>query len=49
MIRRDPSVDGVDKITLTPDAPFTTYLGSDFFVFYYMDGSTSIVVDVERA
>jgi hypothetical protein len=48
-IQRDPSVVGVNKITLMPNAPFTTYLGSDFFVFYYLDGSTIIVVDVERA
>jgi hypothetical protein len=47
-IQLDPSVDGVHKILLAPDAPLTTYVGQDFYVFYFIEQNTIIVVDVER-
>ena len=48
LIQLDPSIDGVHKFLLSLDAPFTTYVSPELYIFYYLQGSTIFVVDAER-
>jgi len=38
----------VHKLLLSPEALYITYLGSEFYVFYYVQDRTVFIVDLER-
>lgn len=48
LVQLDPSIDGFHKILLAQDAAFTTYVGADFYVFYFVDRGTIFIMDAER-
>lgn len=51
LIELDPSVDGINKITVPrPPAIFTCYVTPKFWIFYYLKGNDVAIVHViERA
>ncbi len=49
LVQQDPFIDGVHKILLAPDAPFTTYVSPLLYLFFYVEGGTIFAVDAEPA